>query len=54
MLNFKITDSQRLILPKGPIVAADTTNLVAKFELTSLFAGEVRSYWNVRGVITDP
>lgn len=53
MLNFKIVESQKLIFSKGPVVAADTTNLEAKFEVTDLFDGTLRTYWNVRGSVVD-
>lgn len=53
MLNFKIVESQKLIFSKGPVVAADTTNLEAKFEVNDLFTETLRAYWNVRGSVVD-
>ena len=53
MLNFKIVESQKLIFSRGPVVAADTTNLEAKFEVNDLFDGTLRAYWNVRGSVVD-
>lgn len=53
MLNFKIVESQKLIFSRGPVVAADTTNLEAKFEVNDLFDGTLRAYWNVRGSAVD-
>ena len=54
MLNFKITEAQKLVFAKGPVVAADTTDLYATFEVNNLFAKNLYSYWNVKGVVTDP
>lgn len=53
MLNFKIVESQKLIFSRGPVVATDTTNLEAKFEVNDLFDGTLRAYWNVRGSVVD-